>query len=417
MRVWIVNPFDPLPGEPERLGRYGLLARSLRRHGHAVTWVTSTFSHRFKRPRDRQAIYAACQREGIQVIFIPARPYRRNVSWRRLVNHAEFAAGVRAIRAGDRRAEVLLASAPPPTAADAARPLARHLSARLVLDTQDLWPESFYPLLPAALRIAGRMLFAGQHRAARRAACSADALTAVADGYLAHSRRLAARSVPAETFPLGIDLASFDAQADAVTPDQHFAKPAGQIWFVFGGGLSRNYDVVTLVEAARLAQAAWGQRVLVFLAGSGELAPRLRRRVAKLRLSNVHMPGFLQYARWANLLRSADASFLAVRSTSGSLLPNKFFDYLAGQTVILNTIRGQAEQILDQHRCGWTYAEGDSQACYQAMARVVEDPQGCQELALRGRELAETQFDHRLIYDRMARFLETFAEGPEPLDR
>ena len=31
MKVWLVNPFDPLPGEQEQLGRYAHLADALRR--------------------------------------------------------------------------------------------------------------------------------------------------------------------------------------------------------------------------------------------------------------------------------------------------------------------------------------------------------------------------------------------------
>ena len=39
MKVWLVNPFDPLPGEQEQLGRYGHLALALRDAGHEVEAV------------------------------------------------------------------------------------------------------------------------------------------------------------------------------------------------------------------------------------------------------------------------------------------------------------------------------------------------------------------------------------------
>jgi glycosyltransferase involved in cell wall biosynthesis len=409
VRVWIINPFDPVPGEGERPGRYALLARALLRRGHAVTWVTSTFSHRFKAPREIADIQAAAGREGLRLLFVRTRAYQRNVGWRRLLNHAEFAAGVRALDVTGERADLVVASTPPPGSAHAAVMLARRFSARLVLDTQDLWPENFYHLLRAPLRLLGPVLLAMQHRAARQAAQGADALTAVADGYLEHAQRLAGRQVPMQVFPLGIDIGYFDAQADAVPADQRFVTPQGQMWFVYGGGLSRSYDVLTLVEASGLAQTAWGDRVRLFLAGSGELAGALRRRIAELRLTNVEVLDFLPYGRWASLLKAADGSFLAIRSDSRILLPNKIFDYLAGQTAVLSTLPGQAERLLCEHGCGWTYREEDPQACYRAMARLVDDPPACRRAAERGRRLAETQFDHGLVYDRMTAFLEGVA--------
>jgi hypothetical protein len=111
------------------------------------------------------------------------------------------------------------------------------------------------------------------------------------------------------------------------------------------------------------------------------------------------------------LVQSADASFLAVVSGTLIMMPNKLFDYLAGHTVVLNTIRGQAEEILREHGCGWTYGDGDPQACFAAMARVVEDANGRREAVDRARRLAETEFDRAVIYDQMAAFLERVAAG------
>jgi len=52
--TWIVNPFDPLPGDPdEPEGRYATLARILTGNGHKVCWWTSAFSHRFKKYIDQ----------------------------------------------------------------------------------------------------------------------------------------------------------------------------------------------------------------------------------------------------------------------------------------------------------------------------------------------------------------------------
>jgi len=48
MLIWIVNPFDPLPGEFFKPGRYATLADILIRNGYKVTWWSSNFFHATK---------------------------------------------------------------------------------------------------------------------------------------------------------------------------------------------------------------------------------------------------------------------------------------------------------------------------------------------------------------------------------
>jgi hypothetical protein len=74
--VWLVNPFDPIPGEEEQLRRYAYLAASLREAGHRVVWWSSDFSHRFKRPVDKTAVERAAKALGIVVRSFPPRPTR-----------------------------------------------------------------------------------------------------------------------------------------------------------------------------------------------------------------------------------------------------------------------------------------------------------------------------------------------------
>ncbi|MGC9453034.1 MAG: hypothetical protein ACP5I4_16490 [Oceanipulchritudo sp.] len=51
MNIWIINPFDELPGDTDIRHRYWALAETLAEMGHTVTWWSSDFSHRHKRYR------------------------------------------------------------------------------------------------------------------------------------------------------------------------------------------------------------------------------------------------------------------------------------------------------------------------------------------------------------------------------
>ena len=48
MRIWIINPFDELPGDTDVRHRYWSLAETFAEMGHEVVWWSSDFSHRRK---------------------------------------------------------------------------------------------------------------------------------------------------------------------------------------------------------------------------------------------------------------------------------------------------------------------------------------------------------------------------------
>ena len=52
LTIWIVNPFDDIPGEGLPPLRYWSLARILAARGHDVIWWSATWSHRRKARRD-----------------------------------------------------------------------------------------------------------------------------------------------------------------------------------------------------------------------------------------------------------------------------------------------------------------------------------------------------------------------------
>ena len=75
MRVWLINPYGPIPGEGWRDYRFTLAARALAARGHDVTWFTAAFDHHTKRMRTAAP-------PGIELIETPA--YSRNISLARL---------------------------------------------------------------------------------------------------------------------------------------------------------------------------------------------------------------------------------------------------------------------------------------------------------------------------------------------
>lgn len=177
MTVWIQNPFDSLPLEGFRKQRYWLMAEAFVAAGHDVTYFTSDFSHVTKRPRK----LAEGATGGIRLVLLRTRPYRKNVSLARVLSHRAYAREWERVAVG--RPDVIISSMPTLSAAEVAVRLGRRLGARVVLDVQDAWPETFERLAPRGLRLLARLLLWPLRCKARRLYRTADRVTGVCDAY------------------------------------------------------------------------------------------------------------------------------------------------------------------------------------------------------------------------------------------
>ncbi len=408
LRVWLVNPFDPLPGGPEPPGRYATLAAMLAERGNEVLWWTSAFSHRFHRFLDQPAAAEACRRAGIEARFLSVPAYRRNVSLGRLWNHyllnKRFA---RQASAQPQRPDVIVASTPPPGLAAAAADLAGQYGVPLVLDVQDLWPETFARLSPTWLKPVFDLAALPMRRSARRACRLATAIVGVADGYVEHAVRLGGAKTVTRTIPLGVDLATFDSAAE--TGGGGFLKPPGQTWLVYAGSLTRSYDCLTVLRAAAMLRDRKDLRF--FLAGRGELEEPIRRFITEQRLPNVTLTGFLDQQACFGLMRQCDIGVNSCLAEAMILLPNKLFAYLAAGLAVLNAIPGQCSRIVNQACCGQDYRPGEAASCAAAIMELIEDDGKLKAMRRSARKLAEDIYDRRKLYAQYVDLIEARGGG------
>ena len=407
MVIWIVNPFDPLPGDPEQEGRYATLAKLLVQREHTVTWWTSTFSHRFKKPVDQSAIRAACGTRGFRVEFTNAPSYDRNVSLSRVRSHGVLARRFHAAAWQDtERPDVIVVSSPPPVLAAAAVEVARARGAKSIVDVQDLWPDAFESLAPKALRplLAPAMWLLRSN--VRKAARGCDAIVGVADAYADNSHRETDGTKRKATIPLGVDLAAFDEAAARGTCPQ-FTKPPGEIWLAYTGSLNRNYDFMTILRAAaQLGPQLGDERLRFFLTSRGELAGPAQAFIRQHQLTHVTMTGFLEFDTWAYLLSQCDVCFNASFPEVMIYLPNKIFYYLAAGAVVLNTIPGQCSRIVADGGCGLDYLAGSVDSCRAAIAQVVQNEAARRTMQTAARRLAETTYDRAVLYPKYVALIE-----------
>ena len=364
MTVWIQNPFDGLPSEGGRKQRYWLMSEAFIRAGHRVTYWTSDFSHAAKSRREAPTSVP----DGMEIAMVPTMPYGGNVSVRRVASHRAYARSwARMAQERGDKPDLIVSSIPSISAASAAISLGRRLGARVVIDVQDAWPETFERLAPRPLRPATRALLAPLRREAQRIYRDADVVTGVCDRY----RQLTGRDDYFRAY-LGIE-----------APRHRFMESwrygTGGRRLVYSGNLGRSYDLDTVVKAVKADES-----LELDVAGFGELSSDCPR---------VRFHGMLTDERLQALLAECDIGVIPMRDDSWVGIPNKMFDYAAAGLRIVTSLGGETSALVAKYRCGATYRPGVA----TSLAAAVSACAGIGRAA--SLEMCRREFDAIKIYD------------------
>jgi glycosyltransferase involved in cell wall biosynthesis len=421
LTVWLVNPFDDIPGEDLPPLRYWTLARILAARGHDVTWWSGTWSHR--RKTVRAVPLGIFEDEGFSVRLVATPPYAKNVSLARLRSHREFGRTFERLANESvasrqlERPDIIVASLPPLESPEAALRLARRMDATLVVDLMDVWPETFERLVPGPVFIRKpltSLLFGGMYRRRRELLAAADGISAATQTYADTVLRDAPTDRPRHVCYVGAYLQEFAAPPRAIdpVPPAGGAATAGAAAFepiqcVYAGSLGTGQDLDALVAAARALSVA-GTRAVLHVAGTGPLEPMLRAAAASQRGScELQVHGLLPRGDYVKLLASCDVGLVLVKPESLVAVPYKACDYAAAGLALVNSLPGELAGLIDTHAAGVSYAAGDGGSLARAITDLAADRRRLLALRAGARRLAAAAFDRERTYPAFVDWLET----------
>lgn len=348
MNVWIESPFDNLPHEGFRPQRYWLMAEAFAAAGHSVVYWTGDFSHASK---EKRKLVCDVGEAVASVRFVPVLPYRRNVSFFRVLSHMAYARAWKKRAIGDvetgvlPKPDLIVSSMPTLSAAAAALEMGERFGAKSVVDVMDAWPDTFHRLLPGFLRPLGPFAFAGLHRDAANIYRKADFVTGVCDRYGKMVLDLGAKNYHRAYH--GIELPS--SVPEARNPGD------GALRLVYAGNLGRTYDLGTVFEAV-----AADANVEFDIAGSGPLARKWRKMAASPAFGGrVRFHGYLGEQELALLLSRCHLGVVPMSADSFVGLPYKLCDYVKAGLGVVSSLEGECEEMILRHGAGAIYRPGD----------------------------------------------------------
>ena len=384
--------------------RLALLASTLARRGHDVTWWASAFNHLRKSwafPADADAVTD----DGVHIRALHGIGYPSNLSPRRVLDYRIVARKFSREAPAAAQPDVIVASMPGYDLAAEAVRFGRARGVPVIVDVRDQWPESFADPLPSLLRPIGLAALAGETRLMRQGLAGADALVSMCESLLEWGLQQARRdrSDTDRVYYLGGHAPSPGTQPASAALRKALERARGKFIVAFVGTFARYHNPSLLVEAAR---RLGGERFHFILGGDGELRDAIAQ--AADGVGHVDLPGWLGQSDVDALLLSASAGACPTDpSISRPFFPNKIFAYLGAGLPVVSAFPGEVQAMIVGHGIGYHYA--NIEELVAALGRLADDEGARAQMSASARALFSDRFDAARTYDAYADHVERIA--------
>lgn len=323
--------------------------------------------------------------EGIRVIRVAHYPSHDRSGIRRFLSYISFAAS--AVFFGTacvKRPDVIHVYQGPASLMIPATTIACLRGGRIVLDIQDLWPESVAGSGMLRSSLLARLLGEFCSWTYRRAS----SIVVLSQCF---KERLIEMGVPSDKVHVVYNW------CDEATLNEAHEEPAqgpiewmtpGRFCIVYAGSMGPLQGLDAVIDAASILHATLPSVRFVFI-GDGVDLSALHQRVKALGLSNVLFVPRQSPRDVARILTLADALLIHLKegALSRGAIPQKTQAFLAAGRPIIIAVNGEAGFLVEKAGAGVRCRPGDSADIAQAVTRLVGlQPSMRDDMGRRGRE-------------------------------
>lgn len=367
LKILVINSlFQPEPSHIRGLK----FAQELIRRGHSVQVLTGfpnypggkLYPGYRIRWRMREII------EGVEVLRVPHYPSHDQSGFRRFLNYFSFALSASTIgTVSVRRPDIIHVCQGASTLIFPAAILRLIYKCRVVLDIQDLWPES--------VTSSGMLRFPGGERLLHRLSAFtywlSDRIIVLSEGYKNVLVQRGVEPTRIDTIYNYCDESSVSTMSRDVGVGVQFGL-AGRFNAVFAGTMGKLQALDVLLNAAEILREQNGEVQIVFVGGGIEL-PKLMATAAAKRLTNVRFIPRQPISEISKILAFADALIIHLRSDSlGAVgVPQKTQAYLAAGRPIVAAVDGEAANLVEKACAGIVCMPENGESIADAILRLA----------------------------------------------
>ena len=396
MKIWIINHYAEVPPFG-KYTRHFVFAKKLIERGYDVDIFTASTIHNtsVNYIKDSDPVLDQVI-EGVPVHFIKTRDYFGNTGGR-VGNILDYFLGVQSVTKEYGSPDVVYASSPHPLNWVAAMRIAKKHHARLVVETRDLWPETFVGMgkmnqnHPVALAL---------YKLEKYIYKKADALVFTFPG---GKEYLIEKGISRESVYYvnnGIDMVEFNKNLlNHVFQDKDLDNQ-GTFKVIYTGALGQANQVITILEAALLLKDA-KTNIEFYIFGDGYQEKELIKYAKGNNLKNVYFKGKVEKKYIPSILSKSDLNVI-----TGKALPmykygvslNKIPEYLASGKPILSNME-VGHDVIEECNAGLVVEPEDPQSLAKGIVKIFDMDSSCyNQLCVNALEAAK-RYDFERLTD------------------
>lgn len=377
--VLIVAPYVTFPDEPGA-NRFIAIAQLLSKH-YNVTLLTSRFCHILKKHR----LETPCL-DGVRVILIDEPGYNNNVGFARLNSHRIFCHNFEEYLTKMTEKFDLVYSAYPLIKTNfLLGKFKTKLNFKLIIDVQDIWPESIAGPIPILSNTFGRLLLSPVTYYANKTYSFADAIVAVSETYMKRADVKNIKDQLKQVVYIGADNLYFDC---------NFMKPEKEkLIATYIGTMAGSYDLDTIIKASALCY----EQVEIQFIGTGPHEERLKKLNNELG-QHVKFLGVMQHTTAMEALSLSDIALNPIKLTAKQSITNKISDYFCCGLPILSCQNNDEVKDLLSLGGGEHYSAGDFEGLAQKLISFSQNRKLLIEMSEINKIIAEDRFLRNTSY-------------------
>jgi glycosyltransferase involved in cell wall biosynthesis len=357
--ILLTQFFDP---EPTIKGL--AFAKRLQELGNSVEVVTGfpnypggkTYSGYRQRVLQREDL------EGVQVVRLPIFPSHNASAIQRALTYVSFAASALVyLLFCAKRAQAIYVYHPPLTVGMAGTVASKLRRIPMILDIQDLWPDS---LRATGMATSPRLLDA-IGRGCRWVYRHCARIVVLSPGF---RRVLMERGVPGEKIEVIYNWAA--SEPSGASSGKPAAMETKGFTVLFAGNMGRAQGLDNLIASAELLR---DEDIEILLLGDGVELPSLKQLVSDRGLEKVRFLPRVSFEKARDYLATADCLLVHLRADPlfDVTIPSKTQSYMSVGRPMILVGRGDAAALVEDSGCGFTVAPGKPEALAAAISRMA----------------------------------------------
>ncbi|MDO5718671.1 MAG: glycosyltransferase family 4 protein [Tissierellia bacterium] len=403
-RIWIINHYAEPPSRGKYL-RHFYFAKKLISRGYDVKIFTASTIHNTEvNNTDGISPYIQKNIEGVDFIFVRTSDYFGNGK-ARVKNILDYYFGVQKAVKDFGEVDVVYSSGPHPLSWLAAKKIAKRKNSKLIIETRDLWPETFVAMgtmkkyNPIAI-----FLYALEKNIYK----AADRLIFTFPGGSEYIEKIGLDSSKVAYVNNGIDLNEFNEKKKNIYEIEEYNNFRG-FKAVFTGAIGRANNIESIVKAAEILKSRDNPNIKIFIFGYGTEEEKLKKYVKDNDLDNIKFMGRVDKKYIPDILSKSDLNILTLGHMPElfkyGLSPNKLFEYFAsGKPTISNVECGY--DLLEKYGSGITVESEDPEKFADGILKFYNMSVDEYDKYCKNALKAAADFDFEILTDRLIEIIE-----------